>query len=893
MNWTPPFFLKRALRLALLLAVALALPAQGALPFAEEYERGVELLLEGDAAQAATVLQRVVDTHGDNAEIIHGPVFGNVLYNLGAAYQQIGHHEQAARAFERCYLYFPNEEEGQPENAYHALSLGAWAATEQMRRRYAEAARLYARAVRLNDPALDRNELMLNLAICLAQAGEPEAAQRILRRLLDSNASPLLRLQSFLQMARHQIEDGDLGASADLLKEHEAGLRGVMQEQGAQLNPIVLYLAARCTFQQDPRQALQWYEWFVADADPGSSPDLHAAMLGEAHARFHLEEFERAYELYAQLADLPEAPKHDEVLLAASFSASYLDRFEEAAEHANRLAIHYPRFTRWPDAYVLLADRLLRADRAEEALAAAEFARTALPDRHPAREPLDFAAASALYRLEEYPEAQSEFAYYLERFPEAERATVAHYTMALCLFHAAQWQEVIARLHELEERQPDTVLLDGILYHRAAAAAQLARQEEAIADLERLWHHHADSPHLPFALNLLGDLHAQQRDHAAALAAFEAVPEQAADSAAYSLRRQIEIHLAEQSWPAALALLGPFDHQHPYSRELVTAAAAAIPAYRQTRQAEEGTAFLESMLLRHAGDVEGQLLQTLLHAYGLLCKEEFGYTAYLDRLAAFPQPERPAPRLQALLLMARIEALESLGGAEHDEQVESLYARILQEIPTAALPDSALLKLGRWLRAQGDLKRAMQHLAALEERPGTTVEMQMARVEHATLLAELGDVDAALIRLSDVLADVASAPIRETATLEKARILFRARNWESAAEAWRAYLDRPDWLQARAEATYRLGASLDRLGRTDEALAMYVTSYVTFEGQINWASPAFLRSALIERERGDAVRALAILDDMMDRMGHLSHPIVNRARTLHRRWREDPDANRT
>ena len=899
MNWTRHFFPERLLLLALSLCLC-AVAVRAALPFAEEYARGVELLLEGDAAQSAMVLQRVVDTHGDNAETIHGPLFGNVLYNLGAAYQQLGQHELAARAFERCYRYFPNEADNPETNAYHALSLGAWAATEQARRRYPEAARLYARAIRLEDPALNRNELMLNLAICLAQANEPEAALRIFRRLLNSQAAASLRLQAFLQLARHHIEGGELSAAQQLLDHHEA-LKEVMREKGVRLNPTILYLAARCTYQQAARQALHWYDWLAPDPsanDPVTSPELHAAMLGKAHARFQLGEYEHAHSIYAELATFPGIPKHDEILLAASFSASYLDRFEEAAEDANTLVVQYPHFTRWPDAYVLLTDRLLRAERAEEALTVAEFARASMPATHPAREPIDFAVASALYRLEAYPDAQSEFARYLESFPEAERAAVAHYTMALCLFQAAQWQETIARLDEVEERYPETTLADGLLYHRAAAAAQLARYDDALSDLNALWTRYPDSLHLPLALNLLGDLHWTRQDGNAdadaALAAFKAVPEAAAEPAAYSLRRRIEIHIAQASWQTALDLLAHFDARHPHSPELVTAAAAASIAYRQAQQVDDGLAYLEVMLIRHAGDVEGHTLQTLLHAYETLCKEEYGYTAFMERLVAFPHPERPSPRLQALLLMARIEALESLGAAEQEaETLHTLHARLLREIPTAALPDAALLKLARWLRTREAFERAAHYYALLEARPEGAIETTFARIEHATLLAEQGNIETAIERLTAVRSDAPSTRVRESATLEEARILFRARDWERAAALWQDYLDQPDWLQARAEATYRLGASLDRLGRTDEALAMYVTSYVTYEGQINWASPAFLRSALIERERGDETRALAILDDMMDRMGHLSHPIVDRARTLHRRWHEDPDGDQT
>jgi hypothetical protein len=61
-------------------------------------------------------------------------------------------------------------------------------------------------------------------------------------------------------------------------------------------------------------------------------------------------------------------------------------------------------------------------------------------------------------------------------------------------------------------------------------------------------------------------------------------------------------------------------------------------------------------------------------------------------------------------------------------------------------------------------------------------------------------------------------------------------------------------------------------------------TYIHYEGHIEWSSRAFIRTALIYEERGEYEKALGILDDMMDRLGHLSHPIVDKARTLHQRW---------
>ena len=98
------------------------------------------------------------------------------------------------------------------------------------------------------------------------------------------------------------------------------------------------------------------------------------------------------------------------------------------------------------------------------------------------------------------------------------------------------------------------------------------------------------------------------------------------------------------------------------------------------------------------------------------------------------------------------------------------------------------------------------------------------------------------------------------------------------------------WLMARGEATYGLAVSLDELGLREEARRHYLTTYIHFEGQIDWSAPAFLRTALMAREDGEPEQALQVLGDMMSRMGHLDHPVVNRARTLYQQWQNGEDS---
>ena len=164
----------------------------------------------------------------------------------------------------------------------------------------------------------------------------------------------------------------------------------------------------------------------------------------------------------------------------------------------------------------------------------------------------------------------------------------------------------------------------------------------------------------------------------------------------------------------------------------------------------------------------------------------------------------------------------------------------------------------------------------------------MAQVELARQFRQSNDVkdrEQALNLLDEVRSTCEDPELLESAALEVARIHTLREEWQTAAEMWKEYLAREEWLMARAEANYQLAACRDKLGETDEALEAYLATYVNYEGFIDWSSRAFLRTALIQRDRGRPEQALEVLTDMMARMGHLSHPVIDRARTLHHQWK--------
>jgi len=92
---------------------------------------------------------------------------------------------------------------------------------------------------------------------------------------------------------------------------------------------------------------------------------------------------------------------------------------------------------------------------------------------------------------------------------------------------------------------------------------------------------------------------------------------------------------------------------------------------------------------------------------------------------------------------------------------------------------------------------------------------------------------------------------------------------------------------SRPEANYQYAHCLDRQGNVSDALKIYVSVYANFPGHLDWSTKAYLRTALILTENGKELKALLVLRDMLQRMGHHDHPGVTRAKELFIRWRDE------
>lgn len=894
------------LRRVLLLLLTAGRPALGQPPavdpgtqVAASYREAFALLEAGRTNEGGDRLQQLVDTFGADAAATIGPSFGNVYYHLGLARTAQGRTKDAVDAFRACYTRFPNPEEAQgARNEFGLHALMRWAELEQKRGRPQAAVQLLGRAIKECDDANQQNRMLVNLGFAYRDLNRRKEAQRVLEaaltRLGDGQSQEALTRRTVAELALLEAEQGRFVEVRRYLGDHPA-LWARPDPMSPGLVSVVLQVGRRCAFGGEPQLALDWYG-LLADFETEDPTLSRAIRLARGGAHYQVFAYDQALEDYRVLARDDQAEPRQEILHAAAVCAGRTGLADEAGEYTQALHQGWPSYPRLAEAYAAWVEALLADRQDDTALAIADTFRETLPETSRYRESLDFAVASALYRLRRFPEAAAEFARFSEHFPDSVQSPSARYYQASSLVQIGQWQEALVILDSLAEADSSTDLQDGVLYYRGLCLFMLDDMHRASEALARLDREFPDSEHRPAGANLRGDLLLRRGDWEEADRTYTQGAEAAdqlegqQEKAAYARAQLVRIAVGRQGWTNTLVRFKAMVPRHPRSVHLAEAATAAATALDRLDRSDEAVELLTRLVRVFAGTARNPSLPTLLEAHHALYQRLHGPEALLKRLRDFPGPEPLPEPLAAWLLMGEIETLETMGKAADDPRLQACYHALTTSFDLDSLSDYFLLKLARWLRINGDPDQARSYYTVLIDFREPSRFTDYGRVEIAPLLTALATPEAferALGYLREAQLVAAEPELMETAALEQARIHAAWKSWESALTAWQSYLDQPSWQIGRAEAHYGLGAAHDGMGHPDEALAWYLRTYTSYEGTLDWSARAWVRSALIHREQGDLIRAQAVLDDMMDRLGHLSHPVVNQARTLHRQWADE------
>ena len=884
----------------------------------EPYRQAVEAMQLGQTDQAQPILEQLIQQYGRDAVVTIGPAFGNIWYHYGLCRLAANDFSSAIHTFKTCYLRFPNPDGvGTPANAYHFLALLRWAETEQQREHYLTAIKLYAKALRSKKGIDLRDKMGLNLSLCLYEVGDTKRAEKLCNLLINRRSiAPAIRRMAILQHCRIAVERGDVERVRTRIHGTQEWNEAPTLERAAWVN-ILLHIGRRCTFLDDPVLALRFYELipgyrsivnarnqstFLSAAGIGPSisdavpQDFHGELLiAKAAAWYQLEAFRMALSGYERALPFVSPHKRPQVLHAASVSAAMLDLPYRAGRHAQNLLEFHPNYPLLSEVLTAWLESLLRSGQIDEAHALSIMFRQQWTLGKPEREVLDFIAATSAFRRSDFEQAYLEFSSFLLHYPRAQRLGEATYLKGLCQLRRRQWKDALQILSTILKTDMVPEFTDGVLYYRGLCYSLMDDPSAAEADLIRLVDEHPESPHLPVALNLIGDLHFRranrsQADTAYSQAISAADAMGAPDAAAYATLQRIRIAATAGDYETAVTRYESFRKSYPNSDHLVRATTTIGSAYEALGRANDAIDLLTQDILNRGNHLQDPHLSTLLNAHHSLYKRTFGYKALLDRLRNFPGPSEPPAPLAAWLALGQIETWEGIDEKGHRDHIDELYRLLATQYSLEKLDDIFVLKLARWLQSSGDEESSIAHYTVLIQRHKDSDLQHHARIERSRLYRKRGDVESrnqAIDDLQFVIEECRIPEIIETAHVDLARAFVEAGQWNHALSQWEGYLRHPDWTMARAEATYTAAKCHDHLLQHRQALEQYVNTYVHFEGHVEWSARAFLRAALIVHEKGDQQRAKNILDDMMTRLGHVTHPIVNKARTLQTQWTLD------
>ncbi len=930
-------------RLPLLLAGALVL---GATPLRAQqqhpgevvyrgYVQAVGLVQAGRHQEALNILEGLMARFGSGAYQQFGPVFGNLYYYQGIALVNLGRFAEAAKAFETCYVGFPNRDDSAMSfNSFRTQALVQWAGSELMQGNHENAIRLYEQAMNEGGAELNRSEIILNLAQSFYATGQVERALQGWRTVAgggpDRRAPRWLRQEALTRLCRHYVEHDahdDINAVLDEFGELFQDRPDVAYKR----NPMFLHFAHKASQAEQHYLALRWYEMLTRPGDvlahleeqvyqvpperrpdavralrefqteqrDAAMPDEAIALMGIGYEYFQLRNYLATFTCYRHLADhYPRIETRPQVLHTAVASAVRIGYWDEAVNYGLAFLDEFPHHELLEDVIVVLVEVLFFRGDYERAYEVAKKVRPNLRLGSLPRDPPDFVIGGSAFMLDSNEEAKAELDAYVTHYPEGRHRETARFYQAAVRVRLLEWSEASPLLESFLVDYPDSVFLAPALHYRALCHFMEDEIERCLERIGRIEREFPDYGDMAAVQNLKGDALQVQGQPEPARVAYRKGKDLAEaaggmdDIAAYATWQLIGITVAAREWRESEALFREFERKYATTPFRIDATVTAIPAMEQLGHAEEILTKLEALILAEGGSAVSVGLAKAFNGYRDLFVRQHGHDRLIARLRDFPGPQpRPRP-LESWLMLGQIEAHEDrLKPGERSADVRGLYLSLDRAFRPTEMANYVLVKLARFLQAENRTENAVRlYDFILTQRP-ESVEY------HDYALLDLGLIDVASDdpeirrrgreRLLLVRDGYQTHELMEAAQLGLARLETREQRWSEALREWRAYLANRGWNRARAEANYHVGLCYDRLDRREEALKTYVNTYVNFESHIDWSSRAYLRTALIQRERGDRENAFKVLDDMMKRMGHLDHDTINRARGLHQQWQAE------
>ena len=430
----------------------------------------------------------------------------------------------------------------------------------------------------------------------------------------------------------------------------------------------------------------------------------------------------------------------------------------------------------------------------------------------------------ALYSLGRYHEAAAAFARAEESSIRPADKALYCYRSADALFALAQFKQAAVKYAQAAAFLPESALAASAMFQSAECQVSLGNMEGAE---ELFWQ------------------------------VYEADPE---DSLApRALLRIAEIYALRGGADAAGSIHAWIESEYPARWQARAMFGRGMIAYRAGSFAGAGLRFKEALRLSQSGGAGDEISAdaVFMNAWScfMLSHDAEARDLFAGLVRDFPRSAR-AP-----------EALFWLGGDDYNRrrfaEAEKSFRRLAEEYPKSSLAGGALFWAGRCAMQQNEFRRGRDYFSSvIKNHPASPLRPE-ARYFQGAALCELGLFDAAILIFNEIIAQYPDHELVEQAAFRKADCQFilgsgDPNRYEEAMASYQFVLDRPDCSDvSRLQAKYKIGRCLEKLGKTNEAVAQFmgvVYAYLqdmepTPAGNIWFTRAAFNAAGIMEEQQ--------------------------------------------
>ena len=894
-------------------------------------------------------VDHIIQVYGkDGGKEAYGPVFGHFYYLRGLLMLGKKDYNGAIESFKTTYEEFPNDtlksepggKNNKQPNLYRNSALVQWANIEMFQEKYADAVTRYEKALEESgdDSNVNRIYVAVNLGRCRIKAGDIEGGYNLINPALKNpQSSEGLKQAIFMILAQDWSPQVDFATVRSFLNEHRNIVTTGDPEERLELNSSFQGLAQESFAKQEPIRALAWYHLMIdplklapdlneeikALEERQVSPEMEAKkteyltelrgksellseqsrqlLNGVGSAYFQMKNFAAAYVAFSKLSDeVPGKHKDRPVYLHnAVTSAAQLSRWAEAYQYGKIFLEDYEDHELMPAVGRVLVEIVFLRGEYQEAYEISNQVRKDMELGSKIRDIPDFVAAASAFHLENIEEAESELQSYLAAYPDGQRLEPAHFYNGLTKVRLAKWEEAAGVFNQFLEKYPKSAMVPPSLFQGALSEFMLDQFEPSLAKVERVITEFPDHEVAAKAWNLKGDIFSSEgRGFAEVESCYLKGKELAAaipgdgETAAYALW-QLTIHSSDENlWDTAIAHIDEFQSQYSDSVYRLDHLAASLPALTETERREEGLARLREVLQDFGDKPESGELAEMFGSYFDFLKENYSTEEVRAELNSQIESNTRLPALTGWLRVALYGLAE--GGKDDSvskEERDQEFYRLNVNFDPSQHSNYVITQLARWnARTRKDTVEAQRlYDYIIENRPGTS-GYGYALVDTAEILSNSDDPaqrELAMARFHQAFSELEDDELKELSVLGVARLLMKDKKFAEAQVEWEKYLENRSWTVSRPEANYEFARCLDEQGKTADALKIYVSVYVNFPGHLDWSTRAYVRTAIITRDSGEDLKSLLVLRDMLQRMGHHEHPVVEQAKKLFTQWKSE------